>query len=127
MRMQDRTVIVTGGAQGIGRGIADRLAREGAKVMIGDLNRDRAEETAAELSEEGLAVEAREADVSDRASTQGLIAGTVERFGRLDVMFNNAGFNKPEPFLDITEDVWHRVMNVNALGVLIGTQEAARA
>lgn len=126
MRMQGRTVIVTGGAQGIGLGIASRLAAEGASVMIGDLNADGAATAASELTAAGHAVAAHPVDVSDRASTQALIAACVERFGRLDVMFNNAGFNKPEPFLEITEEVWHRIMDVNGLGVLIGTQEAAK-
>jgi meso-butanediol dehydrogenase/(S,S)-butanediol dehydrogenase/diacetyl reductase len=126
MRMEGRNVIVTGGAQGIGRGIATRLAEEGASVMIGDLNLAGAEEVATQLQDAGLAAAAHMVDVSRRDSTQDLIAATVARFGRLDVMFNNAGFNKPEPFLKITEEVWHRVMNVNALGVLLGTQEAAK-
>jgi meso-butanediol dehydrogenase/(S,S)-butanediol dehydrogenase/diacetyl reductase len=124
--MKGRTVIVTGGAQGIGRAIAARLAQEGASVMIGDLNTEGAEAAAAELMQAGLDASAHQVDVSRRDSTQALIAGTVARFGRLDVMFNNAGFNKPEHFLEITEEVWHRVMDVNALGVLIGTQEAAK-
>lgn len=126
MRMEDRKVIVTGAAQGIGLGIAERLAREGASVMIGDLNSEAATAAASELQRSGLTVEAHHVDVSDRASTRDLIAATVQRFGRLDVMFNNAGFNKPQPFLEITEDMWHRIMDVNGLGVLIGTQEAAK-
>jgi meso-butanediol dehydrogenase/(S,S)-butanediol dehydrogenase/diacetyl reductase len=124
--MEGRTVIVTGGAQGIGRGIVERLAAEGANVMIGDLNADGAAEVAKELNDGGLSADAHEVDVSQRDSTQELIAATVSRFDQLDVMFNNAGFNKPEPFLDVTEEVWQRVMDVNALGVLIGTQEAAK-
>jgi meso-butanediol dehydrogenase/(S,S)-butanediol dehydrogenase/diacetyl reductase len=126
MRMEGKTVVVTGGAQGIGNGIAARLAEEGAKVMIGDINAEGAEAAAAELREAGHDVAGHEVDVSDRAATRALIEACVERFGRLDVMFNNAGFNKPEPFLDITEEVWHRIMDVNGLGVLIGTQEAAK-
>ena len=126
MRMEGRTVIVTGGAQGIGRGIATRLAQEGASVMIGDLNPDGAEETATELKDAGLEVAAHMVDVSLRDSTQDLIATTVARFGRLDVMFNNAGFNEPMRFLDVTEENFRRILEVNALGVLIGTQEAAR-
>ena len=117
MRMEGRKVIVTGGAQGIGRGIATRLAQEGAAVMIADLNADGAEAAAQELKEAGLEAAAHMVDVSRRDSTKELIAATVAQFGRLDVMFNNAGFNKPEPFLDITEDVWHRIMDVNGLGV----------
>ena len=126
MRMDGRKVIVTGGAQGIGRGIATRLAQEGASVMIGDLNSEGAEAVAKELKEAGLDAAAYPVDVSRRDATKELIEATISNFGRLDVMFNNAGFNKPEPFLDITEEVWHRVMDVNGLGVLIGTQEAAK-
>ena len=105
MRMDGRKVIVTGGAQGIGLGIATRLAQEGASVMIGDLNSEGAEAAAANLRDSGLDVAAHPVDVSRRDSTQELVAAAVERFGRLDVMFNNAGFNKPEPFLQITEEV----------------------
>jgi len=126
MRMKGRVAIVTGGAQGIGLGIATRLAGEGAGVMIGDLNAEGAEAAAGKLAGAGLEVASHAVDVSDRVSTRELIAACVERFGRLDVMFNNAGFNKPEPFLEITEEVWHRIMDVNGLGVLIGTQEAAK-
>lgn len=126
MRMEGRVVIVTGAAQGIGLGIARRLAGEGASVMIGDLNADGAESAAAGITEAGHSAASHFVDVSSRGSTRDLIAACVERFGRLDVMFNNAGFNKPEPFLEITEDVWHRIMNVNGLGVLLGTQEAAK-
>ncbi len=126
MRMEGRVVIVTGAAQGIGLGIAKRLAAEGASVMIGDLNTAGAEEAAAEITEAGHSAAAHTVDVSRRDSTQELIAACVDRFGHLDVMFNNAGFNKPEPFLEITEEIWHRIMDVNGLGVLIGTQEAAK-
>ena len=83
MRMEGRRVIVTGGAPGIGRGIASRLAEEGASVMIGDLNGDRAEAVASELRESGLEVAAHKVDVSSRKSTRDLIAATAERFGGL--------------------------------------------
>ena len=65
-------------------------------------------------------------NVAERADIRRMIDTCVAEFGGLDVMFNNAGFNKPEPFLEITEEVWHQIMNVNALGVLMGCQEAAK-
>lgn len=126
MRIDGKTVIVTGAAQGIGRGIADRLAEEGGNVMIADLNEAGAQEAAAAIRDRGHSAAAHQVDVSDRTSIQLLVRATVDEFGSLDVMFNNAGFNKPEPFLEITEEVWHAIMNVNALGVLMGTQEAAK-
>lgn len=65
-------------------------------------------------------------DVRDRAQMREMIAKTAARFGRVDVMFNNAGINKPMNFLDVTEDNWHMIMDVNGLGCLIDIQEAAR-
>src|SRR5206468_1719566 len=72
---------------------------------------------------EALAVHA---DVTDRAAMAAGIAAAAERFGRVDVVFNNAGFNEPMRFLDVTEENFRQILEVNALGVLIGTQEAAR-
>jgi meso-butanediol dehydrogenase/(S,S)-butanediol dehydrogenase/diacetyl reductase len=126
MRIDGKNVVITGAAQGIGRGIADRLAAEGANVMIGDLNEEGATRAASEIRERGHSAAAHPVDVSERTSLRSLIRATVHEFGSIDVMFNNAGFNKPEPFLEVTEAVWHSIMNVNALGVLMGTQEAAK-
>ena len=125
-RIDGKSVIVTGGAQGIGLGIAERLAAEGGKVMIADLNTTGAEAAAASIRDRGHVAAAHRVDVADRASTKELIEATVAEFGSLDVMFNNAGFNEPEQFLDVKEETWHAIMNVNALGVLLGTQEAGR-
>jgi len=125
-RIDGKNIVVTGGAQGIGLGIVRRLAIEGGNVMIGDLNLEGAKAAAAEIRAEGNSASAHHVDVANRRSIRDLIAVTVSEFGSLDVMFNNAGFNKPEPFLDVTEETWHAIMNVNALGVLIGTQEAGR-
>lgn len=126
MRIDGKNVIITGAAQGIGRGIADRLAAEGGNVMIADINEAGATSAAAAIREGGHSADACRVDVADRASIQALIRATVDRFGSVDVMFNNAGFNKPEPFLEVTEAVWHSIMNVNALGVLMGAQEAGK-
>jgi meso-butanediol dehydrogenase/(S,S)-butanediol dehydrogenase/diacetyl reductase len=126
MRMQNKNVVVTGGAQGIGAGIAHRLAAEGANVLIGDLNVEGAEVVANEIASKGFSAAAHRVDVAYRDSVRELVDVAVSRFGSVDVMFNNAGFNKPEPFLEITEKMWNKIMTVNALGVLMGTQEAAR-
>jgi meso-butanediol dehydrogenase/(S,S)-butanediol dehydrogenase/diacetyl reductase len=127
MRLKGKTALVTGAAQGIGFAIARRLAGEGARVAVGDLNGERAERAAVAIREEGGNAIAVQMDVTDRGAVRAAIAQTVERFGALDVMFNNAGFNKPMPFLDVTEENWDAVLKVNALGVLIGMQEAAKA
>jgi meso-butanediol dehydrogenase/(S,S)-butanediol dehydrogenase/diacetyl reductase len=126
MRMQNKSVVITGAAQGIGAGIAHRLAAEGASVVIGDLNVEGAEGVAKEIGGKGFSAAAHRVDVGYRESIRELLDFAVSRFGSVDVMFNNAGFNKPEPFLEITEEMWNRIITVNGLGVLMGTQEAAR-
>jgi meso-butanediol dehydrogenase / (S,S)-butanediol dehydrogenase / diacetyl reductase len=126
-QLKDRCIIVTGAGSGIGAGIAADLSAHGAKVAIADLNKPAAEQVAADVrSKTGGVVMAVEVDVSNRQSLQSLIAKTVDTFGRLDVMFNNAGIIETASYLEITEEGWHRLMNVNALGVLMGTQEAAK-
>ena len=125
-RLAGINVAITGAAQGIGRGIALRLAIEGARVMVADLNEQGAAAVAAEIEAEGGIAASVRVDVTDRHSIVDAIAATARRHGSLDVMFNNAGINIPQHFLDVTEDVYAKVMDVNALGVLLGTQEAAR-
>jgi meso-butanediol dehydrogenase/(S,S)-butanediol dehydrogenase/diacetyl reductase len=121
---------VTGAAQGIGRAIGEALLEEGADVCFADLNGEKAAEAAAAnqqmaIDNGGKAIAAT-VDVSDRAQVQTMIGAAVDHFGKLDVMFNNAGVNKPMHFLEVTEENWHFIMRINGLGVLIGIQEAAK-
>lgn len=124
--IEGRAIIVTGAGRGIGRSIAEGLAQAGARVVIADIDPKTAETTAAEIRDAGGQAIGLAVDVTDRASTSALIARAVSSFGRLDAMFNNAGIAQVKPFNDITEADWHRVMDVNAMGVLIGTQEASK-
>jgi meso-butanediol dehydrogenase/(S,S)-butanediol dehydrogenase/diacetyl reductase len=128
--MTGRSTIVTGGAQGIGRAIGEALLDEGGDVCFADLNGDKAAGAASaneqRAAENGGKVMACAVDVTERQQVEAMIAKTVEAFGKLDVKFNNAGVNKPMNFLDVTEDNWDFIMRVNALGVLIGMQEAAK-
>lgn len=124
--VNNKVVIVTGAARGIGAGIAADLAEKGAHVVIADLNAEAARQTASKISSGGNNAIAVAVDVSSRASVKALIDQTVSRFGRLDVMFNNAGISQTCPFLKVTEEDFDRIMKVNGLGVLIGTQEAAK-
>lgn len=125
-RMAGRTVIITGAASGIGKGIAKGLANEGANVVIADLNLESAEQTANEIEQAGGKALAAQVDVTDRGSVAAGIQLAVKTFGQLDCYFNNAGFNKPMKFLDVTEENFNAIMSVNALAVFVGTQEAAK-
>lgn len=125
-RLAGRRIIVTGGGRGIGAAMARAMAAEGAALAIADLNAEWAREVAALIAQDGGRAIGLEVDVRDRTSTARLIEQTVAELGGLDAMFNNAGIAQVRPFLEITEADWQKVMDVNALGVLIGMQEAAR-
>lgn len=125
-RLRDRTVVITGAGSGIGAGIARGLAVEGANVVLADLNEEAARGVAAEIGASGGSALAVRVDVTDRTQVRAGIQAAVDRFGRLDAYFNNAGMNKPMKFLDVTEANFELVIKVNALSVLVGAQEAAR-
>jgi len=120
--------VVTGSASGIGRAIAAGLASDGFPIVIADLDETRGSAAAEQIAAAhgGKAIFHR-ADVTDRISVRGAIEACRREFGSIKVMVNNAGFNKPEPFMEASEAVWHKIMDVNALGVMIGIQEAGKA
>jgi meso-butanediol dehydrogenase/(S,S)-butanediol dehydrogenase/diacetyl reductase len=120
-------VVVTGAARGIGLGIARRLAEAGYGVVIADLDETVGAKAAADIAAAGGRSLFRRVDVTDRASVAAAVAAAEEAFGFLHAIVNNAGFNRPQPFLETTEDNWEAIMRVNGLGVLIGMQEAAKA
>lgn len=125
-RMTGKVSVITGSAQGIGWAIAERIASEEGKVVIADLNGDKAKATAQAIKDKGGDAIGVAVDVADRAQVKAMLDESVKAFGKIDVMFNNAGFNKPMKFLEVTEDNWNAIMRVNALGCLIGMQEAAK-
>ena len=125
-KLDDKTIVVTGGGRGIGRGIATRLAAEGANVVIADIDAAGAARTAEAIaSQTGAKAIGVACDVTERESQRAAIARAVQEFGRLDVMFNNAGVSQTVRFLDTTEEDYDRIMRVNARGVFLGMQEAA--
>ena len=122
--LEGRVAIVTGGASGIGRACVERLAAEGASVMIADIDLDAATELAATL---GDRVDAVATDISDADQVQAMVDATVERFGGLHVLVNNAGVaSAMVRFLHDDLDDFRRVTDINLLGVLLCTQRAAR-
>ncbi|WP_071673563.1 SDR family NAD(P)-dependent oxidoreductase [Nioella nitratireducens] len=129
-RVSGRACIVTGAAQGIGRAIGEALLDEGADVCFADINADKvaavADANRERAAENGGKVIWAAVDVTKREQVRAMIDKAVAAFGRLDVKFNNAGVNKPMNFLDVTEDNWRFIMDINGLGCMIGMQEAAR-
>jgi 2-hydroxycyclohexanecarboxyl-CoA dehydrogenase len=116
MRLEGKTALVTGGASGIGAATARRLAAEGARVAIGDLNEQGAQAIAAELDGFGFALE-----VSDTASVQAGVAAAVQELGQIDVLVNNAGTDRFAFFVNTDEELWDFVLGVNLRGVLAVT------
>ena len=119
--------VVTGAASGIGRAIAAGLATDGFPVVIADLDEAGGSAVASEIAAANGTAIFHRVDVTDRASVRAAIDACKRQFGAIKVMVNNAGFNKPEPFLEASEAIWHKIMDVNALGVMIGIQEAGKA
>lgn len=120
--LDNRIIIVTGAASGIGKGIATRLAADGATVVVADLDKKKSQETASALGNGSIGIAV---DVTDRAKVDAMTARTIEEFGRIDVLVNNAGWDKVEPFMESTADTWDRVIAINLIGTLNCTQSVA--
>lgn len=116
MILKDRTAIVTGGGQGIGRAICRIFAEEGASVVVVDINESSAEDTARQLIREGHSARAVRADISVAAEISDLAGGVVAEYGRVDILVNNAGLALFRSVEQCTEEEWDRVMAVNLKG-----------
>jgi meso-butanediol dehydrogenase/(S,S)-butanediol dehydrogenase/diacetyl reductase len=125
-KLQGKTAIVTGGARGIGRAIALQLARDGASVLVTDLNEAGAKGVEKEITAAGGTAVSLRSDVADEASVVTSVARAVERFSRLDIMVANAGIIQIKPILEMTLADWERTMAVNTTGVFLCFREAAR-
>ncbi|MEM7207024.1 MAG: SDR family oxidoreductase [Pseudomonadota bacterium] len=126
MKLKGKIAVITGAAQGIGRACAERLLEDGARVVVSDINLQQLEKTANDIgsSDDILVVRT---DVSRVDEVNGLIDTAVEHFGRVDIMINNAGIAHVMDWLDVTEELYDQVLNVNLKGAFFGTQAAARA
>jgi meso-butanediol dehydrogenase/(S,S)-butanediol dehydrogenase/diacetyl reductase len=125
-RVQDRVVVVTGGAGGIGSAACRAIAAEGGKVVVADLDANAAQAVAEEIAAAGGSATSIGVDVTDRAQVRAMVQAAVDAFGALNVIFNNAGMNRPRSFMDVDETNFDEIVRVNTWGVIVCTQEAAR-
>ncbi len=120
----ESTAIITGGASGIGHALGEELARRGSAVVLADRQIELAEEVASEIRAAGGKAEAVELDVADFAAVESLVRATVDHTGRVDYIFNNAGFSIGGPIHRHTIDDWQQILDVNLRGVVNGVQAA---
>ncbi len=123
--LEGKAAIVTGGAKGIGQGIAYRLAEAGAAVLVADVDEAAAQSTAKELTDKGWKAESFKVDVSDEDQVQAMIAACKDTFGSLDILVNNAGIYPPEPIAQMPAEDFEKVIHVNLRSVFLTTKHAA--
>jgi meso-butanediol dehydrogenase / (S,S)-butanediol dehydrogenase / diacetyl reductase len=119
MRLQGKVAIVTGGGSGIGRAAAERFAEEGARVVVAEYSANAGQETADLICGAGGDAIFIQVDVADAEQVQRMVQATVERYGRIDVLFNNAGVLAFGTVTDTDESIWDRVMAVNVKGTYL--------
>lgn len=127
MKLEDKVAVVTGGAQGLGEAICTRLAREGADIVVGDINLEGAKETAAAIgAATGRRAIAVKADVTNEEDVAAMVDAAVETFGHLDIVVSNAGVLVAEPIDEFPATKWQFVINVNLVGYFLVAKHAAR-
>ena len=126
MRLEGRTALITGSTRGIGRGIAEAFATEGARVVVNGRSADGVERAVAELRARGATASGVVADVGTPGEAIRLVEEAARAFGRLDILVNNAGIFQRRPVLEITPEDWERVLAVNLTGAFFCAQAAAR-
>jgi 3-oxoacyl-[acyl-carrier protein] reductase len=125
-RFDGRTVLIVGGAQGMGRACAELFGAEGARLALFDIEADTLAGTSADLQARGMPVEAITGDVSNAADVDAAVTRTVERFGGIDVLVHTAAIVELRPLLEFPEDLWRRIVDVNLTGVFLTTRRAGQ-
>ncbi len=124
--MKGHTAIITGSGRGIGKAIAETLARRGVNIVIVDVNLDIAKETSSEMEKLGVKSIALKADVSNSADVSGIIDSAVKEFGKIEILVNNAGITKDGLLLRMKEEDWDAVININLKGTFLCSKEAVK-
>lgn len=125
-RHQGKVAIVTGAGQGIGKGVATRLAQEGAHVIIAEYNAENAHKTADELNASGQSALAYPIDIGDNAQVEQMVRDVVTKYGRIDILVNNAGVLETLPMFDLTPEKWDWLQRVNQRGLFFCLQTVAK-
>lgn len=124
-RFKDKVALVTGGASGIGLAVCKRLAAEGARIVVADYNQQNLNSAVPQIQAAGAPdVWGSACNVGREAEVEATVAGTLERYGRLDVVVNNAGLMQFKPLEELTGDDWLRILNVDLLGAFFFTKQA---
>ena len=123
MKLNDKVAIVTGSTRGIGKAIAMKFAAEGAAVVVTARHIEQAQQVVNEIKNQGGKAIAFKTDVANRADVHNLVKGTLEHFKSIHILVNNAGIGRPAPFLEVTEEDWDAVIDVDLKGVFNCTQE----
>lgn len=126
MRLEGKVALITGGSLGIGKAVAMRFAKEGAKVAISGREKEALEETAALIRSDSGEVLTIVADVQHKKDVDDMIDNVLENWGALDIVVNNAGICRPKPVLEITEDDWDQHMDINLKGMFLTSQRVAQ-
>ena len=126
MQLQGKSAVVTGGASGVGKAVAERFAAEGAAVTIADRNIADGATLAESLTKGGADAQALDIDVADPASVETMIEGAVSAFGGVDIIVNSAAIARVEKVVDISFESWNEVLSINLSGVFLCAQAAAR-
>lgn len=124
--LDGKVAIVTGSGRGIGKGIAEKLAREGANIVVVDIDEATAQATATELEGMGVEALAVKVNVADRADVQAMVQATMDKWGKIDILVNNAGVTRDSMLAKMTDEQWDLVMAVNLKGVFYCTQEVIK-
>ncbi|MGD0094107.1 MAG: 3-oxoacyl-[acyl-carrier-protein] reductase [Planctomycetota bacterium] len=126
MSLEGKIVLITGGAQGIGRQIGERLHKGGAQLAIADINADAAKATAAELSAHGPKCSGYACNVAESAQVDALVEAVLKDFGKLDILINNAGITRDGLLVRMSDEAWNAVLNINLTGAFYVLRAVAR-